>query len=162
MIPTRNKLQVKQLSFTETKWISQLELRDLNCCTVEVRANAHDKMRASRISSRTIQITARMRSGWPWRLGKPRVHGCPCVPKLASCWLIRRGRFIGRKTHRHDSQILARLASGDGVARTTGKGCTWKKFLLGGRSAPPDTRQQWTSKTKMRLEPGGCTDKGFI
>ena len=43
MIPTRNKLQVKQLSFTETKWISQLELRDLNCCTVEVRANAHDK-----------------------------------------------------------------------------------------------------------------------
>ena len=34
---------MKQLSFTETKWISQLELRDLNCCTVEVRANAHDK-----------------------------------------------------------------------------------------------------------------------
>ena len=133
-----------------------------NCCTVEGRANAHDTMRASRISSRTIQITARMRAGWPLRLGKPRVHGCPCVPKLASCWLIRRGSFIGRKTHRHDSQILARLASGDGVARTTGKGCTWKKFILGGRSAPPDTRQQWTSKTKMRLEPGGYTEKGFI
>ena len=94
-------------------------------------------MRASRISSRTIQITARMRAGWPWRLGKPRLHGCPCVPKLASCWLIRRWRFIGRRTYRHDSQILARLTSGDGVARTTGKGCTWKQFLLGGRSAPP-------------------------
>ena len=51
------------------------------------------------------------------------------VAKFASCCLIRRGSFMGTRTHRHGSNILARLSSGGGVARLLSRGVPPTKYV---------------------------------
>ena len=64
------------------------------------------------------------------------------VAKFASCCLIRRGSFMGTRTHRHDSQRSARLSSGGVLARMLARGRRpTKEVSAGGLGTRPSQKK---------------------